>query len=374
MKFFHNGSLFLTLCLLLFPQIAFSQAYRNDPYLEGYITSIIERELKWPRDTYRIEVRDGVATITIPEETKQARTSDIERLNKIDGIEGLQIAVGTLKEGKITKNRALRWMSKALGMSKQVIFFPVGDLFKPLLADPKQPQFFISFLRYSDPAQPNRKIPAASVGYGEAFGIYRFLGRRPQEGVQFNIEGALFAQFDLEARSKDLINADYVLGFPLTYRKNDFSAKFRLYHQSSHLGDEFLLNARANRVNLSYEAAELIASYELNNFRGYLGGEELMRKEPEDLDRFSLHTGAEYESKKRIWRNARLVVGLDLKSYKQHDWDVDTSFKGGLKFGQTESGRRHVKILAEAYKGHSPNGQFYDARISYFGLGLYLGL
>jgi hypothetical protein len=35
----------------------------------------------------------------------------------------------------------------------------------------------------------------------------------------------------------------------------------RLFHQSSHLGDEFLLRNRVERINLSYESADLKLSY-----------------------------------------------------------------------------------------------------------------
>jgi hypothetical protein len=42
--------------------------------------------------------------------------------------------------------------------------------------------------------------------------------RHPGDGVQLDAEGAVFAQFDYEAPSKDLINADYTIGFPLTFR------------------------------------------------------------------------------------------------------------------------------------------------------------
>jgi hypothetical protein len=36
----------------------------------------------------------------------------------------------------------------------------------------------------------------------------------------------------------------------------------RVLHQSSHLGDEFLLRNRTTRINLSYEALDLLLSYE----------------------------------------------------------------------------------------------------------------
>ena len=78
-------------------------------------------------------------------------------------------------------------------------------------------------------------------------------------GFQISISGSVFAQFDLDVNSYDLLNADYIVGIPITMRTGAFSARLRLYHQSSHLGDEFLLREEDPtfvRENISYESAE----------------------------------------------------------------------------------------------------------------------
>ena len=89
--------------------------------------------------------------------------------------------------------------------------------------------------------------------------LARYLG----EGVQLDVVGSIFAQFDLGTPSYDLLNSDFVVGFPITMRRGGFSSRLRIYHQSSHLGDEFLLANRIQRVNLSYEGFDLKLSYEL---------------------------------------------------------------------------------------------------------------
>jgi len=88
---------------------------------------------------------------------------------------------------------------------------------------------------------------------GEYFGLASgFFG---EAGIsQIGIQAAVFALFNLDAPSSDLVNADYWIGLPLSYRRGPWSYLIRLYHQSSHLGDEFILgNPGINRVNLSYE-------------------------------------------------------------------------------------------------------------------------
>ena len=66
----------------------------------------------------------------------------------------------------------------------------------------------------------------------------------------------MFSQFNMDSKSSDLLDVDYIVGFPITYRRGPLSARLQLYHQSSHLGDEFILHSQAQRVDLTYEASD----------------------------------------------------------------------------------------------------------------------
>ncbi|MGA1825384.1 MAG: DUF1207 domain-containing protein [bacterium] len=253
---------------------------------------------------------------------------------------------------------------------KTIKSFPIGDLFWPLIADPKQSQFFVSLRRYST---PDTNANAAAVGYGETFGVYRRADRENCCGFQINISGALLAQFNLDAPSKDLVNADYIIGFPLTYRKGDTSMRFRIYHQSSHLGDEFLMHNNLQRINLSFESFEYLLSRQWRGCRVYGGGEYLFHREPAELKPQGLHGGLEYYRSACAAFSFPLVAGLDVKSWEENEWSVDTSFMIGTEIGAIGPGRRRLRFMAEWYKGHAPHGQFYRDWISYYGLGIYLG-
>src|SRR2546427_11837849 len=84
----------------------------------------------------------------------------------------------------------------------------------------------------------------------------------------------------MQSATNDLINTDYLVGLPLTYRHGSWATRFRLYHQSSHLGDEYLLHTNAQRVDLTFEAAELLVSKEVAQWRGDGGGGELFAPPP----------------------------------------------------------------------------------------------
>ncbi len=355
-------SLVLMLALATPPARAANRV--GDEFMTGYVASVLERDLHWERGSYILKIVNGVATITLFGDDPLRREAADKQLRKIDGLLGVAILVKPADSGKPGVVRRLT------GIIGEAEAFPVGDMFRPLLADPKQPQFSASIVRFR--AEGDR-YEMAAVGFGETYGLYRFFGSREGDGLQLNVEAALFAQFNLDTPSRDLINADYTVGIPITYRRGANSMRLRFYHQSSHLGDEFLQSSNApTRVNLSYEALEFTYSREWREWRLYGGGEYLSDQEPVDLKPLGIHWGVEYRgSKPRIW-SGRPIGGMDLKSLDEHDWSVDASIKAGIEFGHPNPGQRRLRLMAEWYRGYDPHGQFYVNKVEYYGLGVSL--
>ena len=250
------------------------------------------------------------------------------------------------------------------------IFLPVGDLFRPLLADPKEPHFYLSYRYY---VYQSQSINTATGGFGEVFGLYRSINRADGSAWQMNFGGSIHAQFNLDMPSRALVNADYTIGFPLSYRKGTVSVRTALYHQSSHLGDEYLLQSKTDRVEFSYEALNVIWSLEWREWRVYGGGEYFLHKAPDELRPWAAQGGAEYYGTGPVLGRGRFVGGIDLKIDQEHDWAVNSSLKAGLQFDSSEPNGRYIRVLLEGYKGYSPHGQFYVNRMSYGGLGIALG-
>ncbi len=245
------------------------------------------------------------------------------------------------------------------------VFLPAGDLFKPLLADPKEPRFYFSYLLLEFHSDKNQ---GAVGGYGEIFGLYRKGDGTDGYGWQANFGGGVHAQFDLDSPTFDLVNTDYTLGFPFSFRRGAESYRITIYHQSSHLGDEFLLHNSIERVEFSYEALQLIASYEWTKWRVYYGGEYIIHQGPTDLKPFALQIGAEYYDTNDGNGRGRVVAGWDLKSDETHDWGINSSVKAGLQFDSTAANGRYIRLLAVAYNGFVPYGQFYNNRVSFAGI------
>jgi hypothetical protein len=265
--------------------------------------------------------------------------------------------------------------SQAIG----VVGFPQDQIFCPIIADPKEPRSFASLLRGTFPSieKPSGQgTTIASVGLGDSFGLVRWGGPRAGEGVQLDVVGSIFAQFDLDSASNDLINADYIIGLPLTIRRSGFSVRARFYHQSSHLGDEYLLrSAEIQRENLSFESVELLASQELGPLRVYGGGERFIRRDPESVAPKLWHVGAELRSGRA--GPLQLVGGVDLKTTEQHNWSQAVSGRIGfevMRSAPTGHPVRLVTLMLEMYKGPSPYGQFFQEDISYVGAGIHFSL
>jgi hypothetical protein len=271
-------------------------------------------------------------------------------------------------------------VDKVNSLSQDEEFIPLPDtqLFEPLRADPKEPRFFVSALKVDSDIQ-NTTIGA--VGFGENFGIVRH-GSSPKKGWQLGISAAVFAQFDLESDSSDLMNADYVIGVPWTWRQNDWSGRVRVYHQSSHLGDEFLLRVQPERVNLSFESMEVLFAHNFDDIRVYGGGEYLFHREPSELAEGLVHIGFDWRDGEAAFHfsnlaSARWVAGIDVKRWLQDDWATQVSAKAGLEFvplNNNNNSKRRWSVLFELYDGPSPYGQFFQDDLRYWGLAIQLGL
>jgi hypothetical protein len=253
---------------------------------------------------------------------------------------------------------------------------PQGSLFCPMLADPKSEHSYLSYLRgdFATLANPaaNQDTNIGAVGIADNFGLLRFASGSVGDGLQLDVMGGVFAQFNLDAESFDLINADYVVGLPLTARFGGFTARFRPYHQSSHLGDEFLLAARPERENVSFEALELILSMEVSALRIYAGGENFFRAEPVDLVSKLAHAGIELRP--GLFGSGRLVAAYDLKVIEQLDWQWASSARAGIEIARVPNPGhppRVLALLAHWYEGPAPYGQFYRDNIRFLGAGLH---
>ena len=106
--------------------------------------------------------------------------------------------------------------------------FPDQPPFRPLIADMKEPRLSGGLGRnWFDPGElarqnPTGNINAAYVGFGGSFDIYGWRNA-DCDGLQVGIFGAVFSQFDLSSEAENLINSDFQVGIPLSWRAGRWS-------------------------------------------------------------------------------------------------------------------------------------------------------
>jgi hypothetical protein len=367
------GPVIVLLLVLASPPLLGSIVFADtghDGYVSGYATAVLEREFHLPAPSLRVQ--DGVITLYAADLNSVDRAAVLEALSRIRGA----VRVAIVETAPAFTAQALAPSpppSTAAGSplsetkEPQTGFLPGGgQLFKPLIADPRWPHFGVSYQSYLN----DKKLKdVAAVSFGESFSLYR--DTLPRGWWEVGIQAGVFALFDLSSASQDLINADYLVAALAGYRYESFSFLGRLFHQSSHLGDEFLLHNRVQRVNLSYEGVDLKFSYELfgDVFRVYAGGGYLFDRQPAELKPGSWQWGAEFRSP---WPGDaapfRPIAAVDVQNREENNWNSDVSVRAGLEFKSVLM-TRNLQILLEYFRGHSPNGQFYQQKIDYIGLG-----
>ena len=122
---------------------------------------------------------------------------------------------------------------------------PAGLIYHSYMAGPLEPRAGLTpFWDGSDGA-------FADASLGGRVGFFKYGNCDPvhSAGWQLDFYGAAISRLDLK-NQEDLVSCDYVFGFPLTYGNEVWQFKFGYAHQSSHLGDEFIVNnPGADRVN-----------------------------------------------------------------------------------------------------------------------------
>ena len=342
----------------------------DDDFIRGYATAVVA--LNYPDGVESIRVDGGVVYLQAESLSEDEKAQLHKMLSDVEGVLGVEF----VPQSKTTEAQSVpeKEIKEAAESRKHLpMILPQSQLFQPLLADPRWPHFSASFQRYIDNDQLGN---VASANFGESIGLYRFRGPL-RSTIQLSIQAGVFSIFDLDSQSFDLINADYMVGIPLTLKKGNFSNMTRIFHQSSHLGDEYLLRGQTDeRVNLSYESVNSMFSYHLPaGFRIYAGGGYIFHKDPSDLDPWSVQTGLELRSP-MVWLKGALrpVFGVDVQNRQESNWDADVSARAGIQFENPDFLSRKLQLLFEYYNGKSPNGQFYESNIEFLGIGLHFFL
>lgn len=255
------------------------------------------------------------------------------------------------------------------------IFMPEGPpLFRPLMADPRELTYSVGW-RFNDRVTERNVI---DVSFYDRFAIFRWCDLWRWHGdLQLELEGGVWAIFDPLHDSSPLIDADYYVGFPLTYAFDNWAIRLRGYHISTHIGDEFLLNhPHFDRRNPSIEAFDLFVSNQFNKDLRLYGGIGYVACQDDSfrVGKLYLQAGVElrlfelgyYDYCNRFYGVPIFGMNFYYQShFKNH---INQTYILGYEWGKFSGLRHKFRIFLEYHDGYSVDGQFCCFPTHYFSI------
>ncbi len=250
-------------------------------------------------------------------------------------------------------------------------------LFQPLIADPRQVTNSAT-LRFNDRVIGKH---VGAVSFGSDFIFIRLLDILRWRGdMDLGIEAGIFSVFDLDHVESAMVNTDFFVAAMATYAVDRWSFRFRWWHMSTHLGDEFILcYPQHQRCNRSDEGIDIFASYQLcQAIRLYAGIGDIYDRDKEFPERpLYGEWGAEIRmfGAKDCFNKLYVqpVFAMHFRAWQEHRFRLDQNYVLGVEWSKIQNVGRKVRVLLEYHNGFSQEGQFIREKSNYFGIRLNYG-
>lgn len=344
----------------------------TDAYLEGYIQGLVD--VHYYEFKVVVLVKDHEVTLyNLPDNALISGSI----MMFVQGLpEVKSVKEGDKVESKSDKKTETREQSMVKGIKG--VWFPQSTvLFQPLIADPRETLYSAGF-RYDDRVMGKYVI---AVSLGDYFPIFRWRNVFSWKGdLQIDIQAGVWSIFKMGAYNNpnheisELVTTDYLVGIPLSYAVDKWSYRLRVYHISSHLGDEFLVNHPGYpRKNPSMEALDFITSYQAKKgIRVYFGpGWVFHSDDTYYLNPLYIEYGGEFRAfgtthySHRIYSTPYLAIFV--RNWQACHWQFDVTAQLGYEWSKLQGVGRKARIYLEYHNGYS-EGQFFKERTDYFGI------
>lgn len=212
----------------------------------------------------------------------------------------------------------------------------------------------------------------ALAAIGATIPLFRFV-QSEHGGLIFSAQTGVQARFRIENPSRDDLGQDWIVAGAFEYAYDQFSARARISHRSSHLGDEFVNETGADRIEFGGEAFDLNAAWTFPGIARVYGGTSLIfRSYTKYLailrqkgvgDCCLLQLGA--DGSWALGSSLEAVAGIDWQTAERIEWDSYTSLAAGLTWRR---GDRSAGFVARFSDGLSTLGQFFNTPERVIGL------
>jgi len=190
---------------------------------------------------------------------------------------------------------------------------------------------------------------------------------------------AVFSQFEWvklnQKWQRNLLNADYKGSFFLVKQKNGSTFRFRLFHISSHLGDDYIIRNSIkhyypNPVN--YEQFDFTFYRNFGAYSNFYGAVGSVIRPKSIRKPLSFQLGYMF-NKLPQKKHLGLTGGIDCKIFQQNNYTPNWKMAFGVGWF-FKSRQQPVRLVFEYYNGHLPYSLYEYNKTQWLGLGLYFTL
>jgi hypothetical protein len=190
-------------------------------------------------------------------------------------------------------------------------------------------------------------------------------GARP---IVLGLGTQVYGRFSLSDSKTALISVDWVAGLNTTAMLGKMAVTMQLYHESSHLGDEYGDRFQAERLDWSREVVAGWITYAAGQWK-VTGGASYVLYDGLSLPRAGAAIGLDWGAGRHrfLTRPFEPVLGLYTEGSAATDWRLSTSAKLGVAV-RGKGGARSVGLAVIAHDGLSTQRQFFRRESRYLGL------
>ena len=262
-------------------------------------------------------------------------------------------------------------ISSSSGQEKKLTLLDEGFYFYPILLDPTESltSAAVFSLWEKDEDRSGVYVPV-NIAFGQSLIRYRI---DSISGWEFGMQAAAFTQFEIKPVGGGtylggMMNVDYrATGF-VNYHHNQFSIRFRVFHISSHLADDYIIRndiTEPTPNTLNYEQVDLTLAHNKGPLRlygqiGYIFTPNSVR------ERFSTQLGFQLRQIHREENFVRLLGGLDIKIFEENNYSPNYRAGVGVELGQTT--KTYLAILLDFYRGNLPYSTLEYKEVTWLGI------
>lgn len=255
----------------------------------------------------------------------------------------------------------------------RVEFFPDGSYFKPILLDPATPQLGSSINSYIV-----KRIMKKRAYIPVLIGTSKIILRIPYEsnrGFEAGFEYGVYSQFIIGPVRNMIMggleNADYRISAISHYMAGPNIYRVKLFHQSSHLGDDHIIRNEITTATSNIQNYEELSIMYIRNreaWRYYIsGGYNISIYTVRG--RVLVQGGADFSLPLGKTGEFGITGGCDLKIYQQNNFSPNWKLGFGLEIGRKRSNT--LRLLFEYYNGHLPYSTLEPFKVQMMGVGFY---